>query len=76
MYYKTSQLQKKEEEMNGRIDKDQVTLLEYKEQFEKTKKTLQQDHDTYVKIKDDNEKTLKDQLAIQQATELQVSDAL
>lgn len=62
--------------MNGRIDKDQVTLLEYKEQFEKTKKTLQQDHDTYVKIKDDNEKTLKDQLAIQQATELQVSDAL
>jgi len=62
--------------MNDRIDKDQETLLEYKEQFEKTKKTLQQDHDTYVKIKEDNEKSLHDQMAIQQATELQVTDAL
>ena len=31
MYYKASQLKKKEQEMNERIDKDQETLLEYKE---------------------------------------------
>lgn len=61
--------------MNKRFDETQKTLNLYQDQFSKQKRSLQQDHDTYVAIKEKTEKELKDQLDIQQETEISVSDA-
>jgi len=48
MYSKASKLKNAEFEMNKRFDVAKDTLLEYREKFQKNKKDLQQDHDSFV----------------------------
>ena len=76
IYFKHSQLKKQEMEMDKKFEGTEATLKMYKQSFDKQKKSLQQDHDTYVSIKEKTEKDLKDAMALQQQTEIGVSEAL
>lgn len=66
IYFKHSQLKKQEMEMDKKFEGTKATLSMYKQSFDKQKKSLQQDHDTYVSIKEKTEKDLKDAMALQQ----------
>jgi len=60
IYFKHSTLKRAEDEMNKKFENTQETLNLYQEQFSKQRKSLQQDHDTYVSIKEKTEKELKE----------------
>lgn len=64
LYYKHSNLNQKVKDMNSKFSVAEKTLNEYKSQFYKDKSRLQQDHDSFVKIKEATEKDLKEQIAI------------
>lgn len=64
IYFKHSQLKKQEIEMDKKFESTEATLHMYKQSFDKQKKSLQQDHDTYVSIKEKTEKDLKDAMAL------------
>lgn len=65
LQYKHSALKQKEEDLNGKFQLAEKTLNEYKTKFYKDKSRLQQDHDSFVKIKEQTEKDLKEQITIQ-----------
>jgi hypothetical protein len=52
LYLKHTNLKRAEERLNQRYERAKAKLNEYKEKFIKQKRGLQQDHDTYVKIRD------------------------
>ena len=60
LYYKHSNLNQKVEDMTSKFSVAEKTLNEYKSQFYKDKSRLQQDHDSFVKIKEATEKDLKE----------------
>ena len=51
-------------------------MIQYRDEFYKSKNSLQQDHDSFVKIKAQTEKELKEQISIQSVREVAVNAAL
>jgi hypothetical protein len=52
LYYKHSNLKERESDMSQKFTLAEKTLNEYKTKFYKDKARLQQDHDSFVKIKE------------------------
>jgi acyl-CoA reductase-like NAD-dependent aldehyde dehydrogenase len=76
LYRKHEQLTQAEQELNYKFEQAKERLIEYQAKFQKNKATLIQDHDTFVKIKTQTERDMLDQIAIQQDTQVYVSEAL
>ena len=51
-------------------------MIQYRDEFYKSKNSLQQDHDSFVKIKAQTEKELREQISIQSVREVAVNAAL
>ena len=60
LYLRHTNLRRAEERLTQRYERAKAKLNEYKEKFIKQKRGLQQDHDTYVKIRDQTQKELKE----------------
>jgi len=60
LYHKHEDLSKAEAVLNEKFEKAKAKLMEYQAKFLKNKASLQQDHDTFVKIKQQTEKDLHD----------------
>ena len=76
LYIKHTNLRRAEERLNQRYERAKTKVNEYKEKFFKQKRGLQQDHDTYVKIRDQTKKELREQIDVQEKTELSINEAL
>ena len=62
--------------MSKKFETAKVQLNQYKEKFYKNKNSLQQDHDSFVKIKDQTMKELKDQIDLQSSREVAANEDL
>ena len=62
--------------MSKKFESAKVQLNQYKEKFYKNKNSLQQDHDSFVKIKDQTMKELKDQIDLQSSREVAANEDL
>ena len=64
------QLAKSEQAMEGRFEETKKKLEDYRDQFFKSRNSLQQDHDSYVKIREKEARELDEQVALQKELEI------
>jgi len=76
MYLKHTNLKRADERLTEKYERAKAKLNEYKQKFIKQRKDLQQDHDSFVKIKETTQKELKEQIDIQENTEVTINQAL
>ena len=62
--------------MSKKLDETRKQLEEYRDQFYKSKKSLEQDHQTYISIREKESAELDKEMATQRELEVQTTQAI
>lgn len=76
VFFKQSSLKRQEKEMNAKFENTRAQLDTYKKAFYQNKKSLQRDYASIKEMKDETQKEISDQMALQKETEMSINEAL